>query len=86
MGSQKKADSPKVLIQKLTREINRHNRLYYQEARPEISDAEYDRRYKELETLEKEYPELATADSPTHKVGGQAAQGFKTVFSSRSHA
>src|SRR5205823_3805298 len=55
--------------------IERHNRLYYGEHRIEISDAEYDRRLRELERLESEHPEVESAASPTHRVGGVAPGG-----------
>lgn len=58
-------------MQELRAAIERHNRLYYNEARPEITDQEYDRLVKELERLEAEQPELAAADSPTRKVGAR---------------
>jgi DNA ligase (NAD+) len=54
----------------LRAEIERHNRLYYVEDRPEIPDAEYDRLFQELQALEEAHPELRTADSPTQRVGG----------------
>lgn len=63
----------------LREEIERHNRLYYIEARPEISDSEYDALMHELQALEAEYPELATPDSPTQRVGGAPTEGFETV-------
>jgi DNA ligase (NAD+) len=66
-------------IQELRREIERHNRLYYVDARPEISDLEYDRLMARLEQLEQEHPDLLTADSPSQKVGGAPIDGFKTV-------
>ena len=56
------AGKAKEKIEKLRREINRHNYLYYVENNPEISDRQYDRLYKELEKLEKERPELVTGD------------------------
>lgn len=59
--------------------IERHNRLYYVEARPEISDGDFDRLLKQLEQLEQLHPELCTPDSPTHKVGGAPIEGFTTV-------
>src|SRR5262249_35519413 len=61
------------------REINRHNHLYYVEARPEISDREFDRLLDELKKLEAAHPELITPDSPTQRVGGQPISGFKEV-------
>lgn len=63
----------------LCEEIEKHNRLYYQEAKPEISDKEYDKLLKELVDLEKKHPELANANSPTQRVGGSPIDGFVTV-------
>ena len=63
----------------LRREIARHDRLYYIEARPEIGDANYDRLYRELETLEREHPELQHPDSPTRRVGGEPLSTFAPV-------
>ena len=60
-------------VERLRREIRRHDRLYYVEARPEISDAAYDALVRELETLERRFPELITPDSPTQRVAGAAA-------------
>ena len=65
--------------QTLRREIERHNRLYYNEAAPEVSDAEYDALFRELQALEAEHPELATSDSPTQRVGAKASEGFAEV-------
>jgi DNA ligase (NAD+) len=62
-------------IEALRVEIERHNRLYYGEHRVEISDAEYDRRLRELRRLEEEHPELEDPDSPTRRVGGAAPSG-----------
>ncbi len=64
---------------KLRAEIDRHNRLYYVEAAPEISDQEFDAKLKELEAIEAQYPELITPDSPTQRVGGEPIEGFETV-------
>lgn len=63
----------------LCEEIEKHNRLYYQEAKPEISDKEYDKLLKELVDLEKKYPKLANANSPTQRVGGAPIDGFVTL-------
>jgi DNA ligase (NAD+) len=60
-------------------EVNRHLRLYHVEDAPEISDAEYDRLYRELEALEARYPDLVAADSPTRRVGAPPAEGFAEV-------
>jgi DNA ligase (NAD+) len=59
--------------------INRHAHLYYVLDRPEIDDAEYDALYRELQTLEEEYPQLRTADSPTRRVGAAPLEGFTQV-------
>jgi DNA ligase (NAD+) len=56
--------------QSLRAELERHNRLYYVEDRPEITDAEYDRLFNELQQLEEKFVELRTPDSPTQRVGG----------------
>jgi DNA ligase (NAD+) len=63
----------------LRAEINRHNRLYYVDAAPEISDKEYDRLMKRLEAIEAAHPELVTPDSPTQRVGGEPLVSFQTV-------
>jgi DNA ligase (NAD+) len=66
-------------VARLRGELNRHNYLYYVEARPEISDRDYDRMMEQLTALESEHPELVTPDSPTQRVGGQPLEGFATV-------
>lgn len=63
-------------IDQLRHDLERHNRLYYVEARPEISDYDYDQLMKELERLEREFPEFASPDSPTQRVGGEPLEGF----------
>ena len=65
--------------EQLRSEIDRHNHLYYVEAKPEITDRQFDAMLHELEALEAEYPELVTPDSPTQRVGGQPLEGFQTV-------
>jgi DNA ligase (NAD+) len=65
---------------RLRAEIERHNRLYYVEAMPEISDREYDRLIDRLQKIEAEHPELVTPDSPTQRVGGEPLEGFTTVM------
>ena len=65
--------------ERLRSELRRHNRLYYVEAAPEIADREYDRLMRRLIELEEAHPELATADSPSRKVGGEPIAGFETV-------
>src|SRR5262245_40536275 len=66
---------------RLRAEILRHDRLYYVESRPEISDAEYDELYRELVELEDRHPELVTPESPTQRVGAPLpeGQGFEKV-------
>ncbi len=66
-------------IEELRREIRRHDYLYYVLDRPEISDAEYDRLYRELVRLEEAHPALVTPDSPTQAVGGRRATAFAPV-------
>ncbi|MBI2152385.1 MAG: NAD-dependent DNA ligase LigA [Candidatus Rokubacteria bacterium] len=66
-------------IEELRELIHHHDRLYYVENRPEISDAEYDRLVRELKALEEEYPHLITPDSPTQRVAGQPVEVFASV-------
>ena len=66
-------------VQYLRDELNRHNHLYYVLAKPEISDFEYDAMLKDLEALEKKYPEQADENSPTQRVGSDQTEGFKQV-------
>ena len=66
-------------IEKLRSDIERHNRLYYVEAAPEISDREYDALLKRLEEIEAQFPELVMPDSPTQRVGGEPLKGFESV-------
>jgi DNA ligase (NAD+) len=66
-------------IEDLREQVRYHNRRYHIEDAPEISDAEYDALYAELEALEAEHPELATPDSPTQRVGGEPLEGFEEV-------
>ena len=63
----------------LAQEVERHNRLYYVEAAPEISDQEFDALLRELADIEVAHPELRTPDSPTQRVGGAPIEGFETV-------
>lgn len=66
-------------VEELRRQILHHDHLYYVEARPKISDREYDLLLAELQDLEREHPELVTADSPTQRVGGAPIGQFATV-------
>src|SRR5258706_15817942 len=64
---------------KLRDELNRANHLYYIEARPELSDREYDKLMQELIDLETAHPELRSADSPTQRVAGDIQTELKPV-------
>src|SRR5213593_4161103 len=66
----------KIRHAELVEEIRRHDHLYYVEARPVISDREYDQLYRELLDLEKDFPDLTTPDSPSQRVGGQPLSKF----------
>lgn len=66
-------------LEELREQIRYHSRKYYTEDDPEISDYEYDQLYRQLETLEAEYPELVTEDSPTRKIGGAVYNTFAPV-------
>ncbi|KAG0322451.1 hypothetical protein BGZ97_006305 [Linnemannia gamsii] len=63
----------------LRAQIEQHNEAYYVQDAPIIPDAEYDQLFAELVDLETENPDLLTPDSPTQRVGGQVAEGFKPV-------
>jgi DNA ligase (NAD+) len=65
--------------EKLRRQIERANHEYYAEDNPSLPDAEYDRLFRELQALEQEHPELATADSPTRRVGAAPVAAFLAV-------
>ena len=66
-------------LHELRSALDRHNRLYYNKATPEISDAEYDKLFRELEELEKKHPEFHDANSPSLRVGGAPIEGFQQV-------
>jgi len=66
-------------IEKLRKEIERHDYLYYVLNKPEISDAAYDSLKRELIELEKQFPEFVTPDSPTQRVGGKPLEKFEKV-------
>ena len=70
-------DSPRQRILDLREQLNRHNHNYYVLNAPEISDREFDMLMKELEALEKEYPDMDDPYSPTHRVGSDLAEGFE---------
>ena len=72
---------PKVLeeVQAIRTELNKWSHEYYVLDRPTVEDHVYDEKYRRLVELEKQYPELVTADSPTKRVGGQILSGFEKV-------
>lgn len=72
-------EEAKKRIEELRRLVEYHNYLYYVLDSPEISDAEYDALYRELELLEQRFPEFITPDSPTQRVGAPPKEGFKPV-------
>ncbi len=63
----------------LSAELHRHNRLYYTQATPEISDQQFDALLRELQDIEKTFPDLLTPDSPTQRVGGAPLEGFTQI-------
>lgn len=69
----------KKKIERLRKKIHHHNYQYYVLNEPIISDYQYDQLYKELEELERLFPELITSDSPTQRIGGKPLKEFKTV-------
>jgi len=75
--------SPARRAKELRAELRRHEHLYYVLDAPEISDAAYDALMNELKHIEAAHPELLTADSPTQRVGGKPAEGFKKAPHSR---
>src|SRR5476651_2202914 len=66
-------------ITTLRANVGRHDELYYRNAQPEISDFDYDQLKRELADLESQFPQFASADSPTQRVGDDRVQGFKEV-------
>lgn len=66
-------------LEELREQVRYHSRKYYTEDDPEISDFAYDQLYRQLETLEQEYPDLVTEDSPTQKIGGAVYNTFAEV-------
>lgn len=66
-------------IEQLRKQIEYHSNRYYNEDAPEIEDYEYDMMMRELQSLEENYPEYKTPDSPTQRVGGKADNTFESV-------
>lgn len=73
----------KTRIEELRKELHRHNHNYYVLNSPEISDKEFDMMLKELEALEKEFPEFDDPLSPTQRVGSDLTKGFEHVVHAR---
>lgn len=71
--------TPADRIHALREQIRHHERLYYEQDAPEISDPEFDALMRELRALEEAHPELRSPDSPTERVGGQPVDGFAVV-------
>lgn len=76
MSDKKQAEQK---INQLKDQLNYHSHQYYVLDDPEIPDAEYDRLYRELQSLEQQFPELISSDSPTQRVGDKPLQGFTQV-------
>ena len=76
---QQSQQSPQERYAELCDIVRHNNELYYAQAQPEISDAEYDKLYREIEELEREHPEFITPDSPTQRVGNDLSEGFRKV-------
>jgi DNA ligase (NAD+) len=70
-------------IQDLRQQLNTYSHQYYVMDEPSVPDAEYDRLYRELESIEKEFPDSVTADSPTQKVGAPPLASFTQVTHER---
>jgi DNA ligase (NAD+) len=66
-------------VARLRSEIRHHDYLYYVKDRPEVSDEQYDKLYRELVALEEEHPDLITDDSPTQRVAGRPQTSFATI-------
>jgi DNA ligase (NAD+) len=78
-GAQRMNESVERHIKDLREKIESHNYKYYIEDNPEISDLEFDRLMRELQSLEERHPDLITPDSPTQRVGGRPIDGFQQV-------
>jgi len=76
MGAKNDSEAVQQRVTELRAEVEKHNRLYYENAAPEISDRDFDRLLKELADLESAHPELATTASPTQHVGGAPLAAF----------
>ena len=72
------SDAQQQILQ-LRKEIRYHDRKYYVEAAPEISDRQYDRLLDQLKSLESQHPDLITPDSPTQRIGDEPVPGLEQV-------
>lgn len=72
-------DEARVKIEELKAEIEKNNKLYYEDDNPIISDYDYDMMMRQLISLEDKYPELKTPDSPSNRVGGKALSKFEQI-------
>jgi DNA ligase (NAD+) len=72
-------DEARRQIETLSRELNEHNYKYYVLSQPVISDYDFDKKLKQLETLEKQFPDLTDPNSPTLRVGGQINKEFRQI-------
>src|SRR6476619_1683509 len=79
MSEDRKRAEAKLHVEELREQINHHSYRYHVLDDPEVSDAEYDELVRALQTLEDEFPELITPDSPTQRVGGPPADLFAPV-------
>ena len=78
-GNEEDIEQIKKELKELRKKIEYHNKLYYEQDKPEISDYEYDKLTQRLRKIEKEHPELITKDSPSQKVGGKVNSMFSEV-------
>jgi len=82
-GKSHTTQKPAERAEELRAQIRHHEHMYYVMDAPEISDAAFDKLMNELKRIEAEHPELVTPDSPTQRVAGKPAEGFKKVAHSR---
>ena len=83
-SSHSNTEEAKSRLQELRKQIRHHDFLYYVKNRPEISDSEYDRIFKELQELEEQHSDLVASDSPTQRVGGAPLDQFSKVKHDRA--
>ncbi len=70
-------DEAREEMSRLSSELEKHNRLYYVEGTSEVTDADYDKMFRDLELLEDRYPKFTSSNSPTRRVGGAPIEGFE---------